>query len=88
MPKHSKISIWKAWAKAEPWQRRNLVISGLMIFWAGALYMDMANLKTDPKFKEKFKVEEASQSAPAGPSAVAIFYSRMMETVRPKDGDW
>jgi hypothetical protein len=39
MQKRSRTSIWKVWAKAEPWQRRNLVFSGLIIFWAGALYV-------------------------------------------------
>lgn len=30
-------SMYQVWAKAQPFQRRNLVLSGVVIFWAGVL---------------------------------------------------
>ena len=35
----ARVSAWQLWSKAKPWQRRNLVLSGLALFWAGALYV-------------------------------------------------
>jgi|LauGreStaDraftv2_3_1035109.scaffolds.fasta_scaffold69618_2 hypothetical protein len=49
-----RVSIWQLWAKAQPWQRRNLVLTGIALFWAGALYVgivhtiNQGNIRTAP----------------------------------------
>ncbi len=53
--------------------------------------MDMASLKADPRFKEKYKIaEEPGVEDKKGPSEgpVAAFYRRIMARIRPNDGDW
>jgi len=53
--------------------------------------LDMNNLKSDPRFREKYKDllrdKEGADSKPQT-SPVSTFYSRMMNRIRPKDGEW
>mmetsp|Transcript_21571 Transcript_21571/g.36745 ORF Transcript_21571/g.36745 Transcript_21571/m.36745 type:complete len:104 (+) Transcript_21571:119-430(+) len=49
--------ILTAWRAAPGWQRRNTVLAGLVIAWAGLLSWDMSNLKQDPRLREKLGPE-------------------------------
>jgi len=81
------VSFTQAWRQAEPYQRRNIVLSGFVIVWAGILYWDMSNLKKDPVVVERFKLDE--KPTPDNPGPFSAFYARWTRWLRPKDdGNW
>lgn len=36
-----RISLWQIWRQAEPYQRRNATLGGVVFLWAGLLYVGM-----------------------------------------------
>jgi hypothetical protein len=37
-----RTSLWQIWRQAEPFQRRNATLGGIVFLWAGLLYVSVA----------------------------------------------
>lgn len=51
-------SLAEVWRKAQPWQRRNIVLAGVLMAWGAALVVDMQQLKQKAEVRKKFGLDD------------------------------
>eukprot|EP00798_Chlamydomonas_sp_ICE-L_P007942 gene7942-1156_t len=86
-PKIRPKTLRQVWREALPHQRRNVWLSGIVMGWAAALYVDMSYLKQDPVMREKFGLDDTGPEREPPPNPVYVFWDKYTKWLKPKDAE-